>query len=186
MSIDLSYEVVEMNIEDIKPAPYNPRKITKDMLEQLKASIRDDGYLEPIVVNKRTGFVVGGNQRLKALTELGVKKVPVKLIDVDETREKVINIRLNKVEGEWDFPKLKELLIELDTGAFDIEDTGFSLDQIENLIRDFQTIEPPEELFASLESSSIQLIIECKDDMELEGIAEILNANEIPYKVKGK
>ncbi len=86
--MNLSYELVEMDIKDILPAPYNPRKITKEMLEQLKASIRDDGYLEPIVVNKRTGFVVGGNQRLKALKELGVKKVPVHLIDVDEDRRR--------------------------------------------------------------------------------------------------
>lgn len=184
--MELSYELVEMDIKDIIPAPYNPRKITKEMLEQLKASIRDDGYLEPIVVNKRTGFVVGGNQRLRALKELGVKKVPVRLIDVDEVREKIINVRLNKVEGEWDFPKLKELLVELDTGAVNIEDTGFSFEQIENLIRDFEPIEPPDDLFESSGSGKLSLVIECEDEGELEGIAEILVANDIKYKVKGK
>jgi len=184
--MNLSYELVEMDIKDILPAPYNPRKITKEMLEQLKASIRDDGYLEPIVVNKRTGFVVGGNQRLKALKELGVKKVPVRLIDVDEDREKTINIRLNKVEGEWDFPKLKELLVELDTGAINIEDTGFSFEQIENLIRDFQPLEPPDDIFDSSGSGKLSLVIECESESELEDIAETLEANEIKYKVKGK
>lgn len=184
--MNLSYELVEMDIKDILPAPYNPRKITKEMLEQLKASIRDDGYLEPIVVNKRTGFVVGGNQRLKALKELGVKKVPVHLIDVDEDREKIINIRLNKVEGEWDFPKLKELLVELDTGAINIEDTGFSFEQIENLIRDFQPLEPPDDIFDSSGSGKLSLVIECESESELEDIAETLEANEIKYKVKGK
>lgn len=184
--MNLSYELVEMDIKDILPAPYNPRKITKEMLEQLKASIRDDGYLEPIVVNRRTGFVVGGNQRLKALKELGVKKVPVRLIDVDEDREKIINIRLNKVEGEWDFPKLKELLVELDTGAINIEDTGFSFEQIENLIRDFQPLEPPDDIFDSSGSGKLSLVIECESESELEDIAETLEANEIKYKVKGK
>ncbi len=184
--MNLSYELVEMDIKDILPAPYNPRKITKEMLEQLKASIRDDGYLEPIVVNKRTGFVVGGNQRLKALKELGVKRVPVRLIDVDEDREKIINIRLNKVEGEWDFPKLKELLVELDTGAINIEDTGFSFEQIENLIRDFQPLEPPDDIFDSSGSGKLSLVIECESESELEDIAETLEANEIKYKVKGK
>ncbi len=90
------------------------------------------------------------------------------------------------MEGEWDFPKLKELLVELDTGAINIEDTGFSFEQIENLIRDFQPLEPPDDIFDSSGSGKLSLVIECESESELEDIAETLEANEIKYKVKGK
>lgn len=52
--------------------------------------------------------VIGENQRLKVLKELGYKKVDCVLLDLDKTKEKALNIALNKIEGRWDYPKLKE------------------------------------------------------------------------------
>jgi len=47
---------------------------------------------------------------------------------MDEAKEKALNIVLNKAQGDWDLPKLKDLLQELDTGEFDIAITGFGND----------------------------------------------------------
>jgi len=77
---------------------------------------------------------VGGNQRLKALRELGIEEVDVVVVDLDDAKEKALNVALNKISGEWDFIKLKDVLTDIDTGDFDIELTGFDLDEIENLI----------------------------------------------------
>jgi len=127
-------KIEKMKVSDLKYAPYNPRKIDDKELAKLKRSISEFGYVEPIVWNQRTGFVVGGNQRLKALRELEIEEVDVVVVDLDDAKEKALNVALNKISGEWDFIKLKDVLTDIDTGDFDIELTGFDLDEIENLI----------------------------------------------------
>ena len=127
-------QIEKMKVSDLKYAPYNPRKIDDKELAKLKRSISEFGYVEPIVWNKRTGFVVGGNQRLKALRELEIEEVDVVVVDLDDAKEKALNVALNKISGEWDFPKLKDVLTDIDTGDFDIELTGFDLDEIADLI----------------------------------------------------
>jgi DNA modification methylase len=90
--------------------------------------------VEPLVWNKQTGNLVGGHQRLKVLKEQGAKEVEVSVVDLSGTKEKALNIALNKAQGDWDFPKLKDLLQELDTGEFDINITGFDEAEIEELV----------------------------------------------------
>ena len=64
---------------DLIPADYNPRKDLKPgdaEYEKLKRSIEQFGYVEPVIWNKTTGFVVGGHQRLKVLLDMGITEVP--------------------------------------------------------------------------------------------------------------
>lgn len=152
--MEVKVEIKKVLVKDLKYAPYNPRKISDEMLNKLKQSIEEFGYVEPIVVNKRTRHVVGGNQRLKVLNDLGVEEVEAVFVDLDDAREKALNIALNKITGEWDYPKLKDLLEELDTGEIDIELTGFDMVEIEDLMTQFyvpgeiiedDVPEPPEE-----------------------------------------
>lgn len=85
--------------------------------------------------NERTNRLIGGHQRLKVLKELGYTQSEVSVVDLPEEKEKALNLALNKITGEWDLPKLKDLLEELDNGSFDIEVTGFDEKEIEDLIR---------------------------------------------------
>lgn len=128
-------------IGDLRDAIYNPRKDLKPghpEYERLKKSLIEFDYIDPVVWNKRTGNVVGGHQRLKILRELGYEKIYVSVVDLDDTQEKALNLALNKTGGDWDLPKLKDLLEELDTGAFDMEITGFGEDEIANLMSQFR------------------------------------------------
>ena len=68
--------------------------------------------------NKKTNRVVGGHQRLKILEEIGKEEVEVSVVDLPDDKEKALNLALNRIQGEWDYPKLKDLLLELDTGAW--------------------------------------------------------------------
>ena len=126
-------EIKKLKVKDLKYAPYNPRKISDEMLEKLKRSIKEFGYVEPIIVNQRNMQVVGGNQRLKVLEDLEIEEVEAVIVDLDDAKEKTLNISLNKITGEWDYIKLKDLLEELDTGTGDIELTGFNMEEIEQL-----------------------------------------------------
>lgn len=133
-------EFEKMKISDLQPADFNPRKELKPgdkEYESLYKSVKEFGYVDPIIVNKRTGNIVGGHQRLNVLQELGYEEIDVVNVDLDETREKALNIALNKISGKWDEPKLKDLLLDIDNGEFDVELTGFGMDEIEKLMNKF-------------------------------------------------
>jgi DNA modification methylase len=129
-------EIQKLPLEKLNPAKYNPRKNLKPgdpEYEKLKKSMETFGYVEPIVWNKRSGHVVSGHQRLKILQHQGQTEIECVVVDLDETQEKALNITLNKVTGEWDLPKLADLISELDNGIFDISLTGFDAAEIEDL-----------------------------------------------------
>jgi len=137
-------EIQTLEITKINPAKYNPRKDLQPEdaeYQKLRKSITEFDMVEPLVWNKRTGNLVGGHQRLKILKEMGIEKVEVSVVDLSEVKEKALNLALNKISGEWDFPRLKDLLEELDVGAFDIEITGFDLKEIEDLMTQFHVPE---------------------------------------------
>nr|DAE49426.1 MAG TPA: adenine specific DNA methyltransferase [Caudoviricetes sp.] len=126
-----------MPIAELKPADYNPRKDLQPgdpEYEKLKRSLTEFGYVEPVIWNKTTGNIVGGHQRLKVLEELGHNTVDVIVVELDETREKALNIALNKISGEWDNDKLALLIADLDASDFDAELTGFDDAEIAQLI----------------------------------------------------
>lgn len=141
-------EIRKIPVSQINPAAYNPRLDLKPgdpEYEKLKRSIDEFGYVEPCVWNERTGNLVGGHQRFKILLEKGEQEVLCSVVDLDDEREKALNIALNKISGNWDLPKLKDLLEELDTGNIDIELTGFTEDEIADLMTQFHVEEETEE-----------------------------------------
>ena len=80
-------------IDKLNPAKYNPRVDLQPgdpEYEKLKRSIKEFGYVEPIIWNKRTGNVVGGHQRLKILKSEGHKEVKVSVVDLDDNKEKAL------------------------------------------------------------------------------------------------
>lgn len=130
-------ERVMLPPSDLNPAVYNPRKITDDALERLKEGIREFGLVEPIVVRASDRMVIGGHQRLKAATALGFTEVPVELVhDIDDNETAALNIRLNNphAQGEWDMPKLAEVLCELDASGYNVLMAGFTEQEVEDLL----------------------------------------------------
>jgi len=139
-------ELKKINIDDIQPAPYNPRidiKGNAGFYKKLKNSIEKFGYVEPIIYNKRTGHIVGGNQRYQILKDKGIKEIEVVEIDLPEQDEKALNIALNKISGDWDFPKLNELILDLEEQDYDIELTGFDEKELNEVLQIFD--EQPED-----------------------------------------
>lgn len=109
----------------LKGADYNPRYLSDRARVKLKESLSRVGLVQPIVWNKKTGNIVGGHQRIKMLDSLEESadySLTVAVVDVDDKREKELNVLLNnqEVSGEWDFEKLQEILNEVD-----LLNTGF-------------------------------------------------------------
>ena len=123
-----------MNIQYYKPtdiimAEYNPRQLTKDQYSQLKDSLTRFGLVDPLIINKhkdRKNILVGGHQRLRVATELGLDKIPCVEVDLPLDKEKELNIRLNKNVGEWDYDSLAN---HFDVG--ELTEWGFSNDELQ-------------------------------------------------------
>ena len=125
-------EIVNINL--IQAAPYNPRIISEGQMESLKRSISEFEVYTPLIVNQRTNYVVGGNQRLAALKGLGHNEVHVIYVDLSDQQEKALNLALNKISGDWDDEKLAHLLNDLKSMPdFDISLTGFDAPEISSL-----------------------------------------------------
>ena len=132
MNTDMPTKV--MRLEDIVPADYNPRQdLQKGDFEydRLKESIDTLGFVKPLVVNIRNNVLVSGHQRLKILLENGVTETEVMIVDLDDEKEKLLNIAMNRIEGDWEWSKLESLLKEF--SADELSVTGFTLAEIESI-----------------------------------------------------
>lgn len=129
----------KISIKKLIPADYNPRKDLKPgdpEYEKLKRSIEQFGYVEPVIWNKTTSHVVGGHQRLKVLLDMGITEVECVVIEMDEEKEKALNIALNKISGDWDKDKLMLLITDLQGADFDVSLTGFEPAELDALFKD--------------------------------------------------
>jgi hypothetical protein len=134
-----------MNINEIKPNPSNPRIIKDDKFKKLVKSIQDFPQmleLRPIVIDENN-IVLGGNMRLKACIEAGLKDVPVKQAkELTEEQKKEFIVKDNVGYGEWDWDDLannwdEQLLTEwgldipnFDAGGFADQNKELSLDDV--------------------------------------------------------
>jgi hypothetical protein len=133
-----SLNLQKISVTKLNPAAYNPRidlKPGDPDYEKLLASIEEFGYVDPIIWNSRTGNVVGGHQRLKILINLGYSEIDCVVVDMDEVREKALNIALNKISGDWDAPKLAELLQDLEQKGFRLDLTGHDAPEVDKLFQ---------------------------------------------------
>jgi len=130
-----NYQIQYININNLKLSEYNPRIHDNSMLEQLEKSIKEFGLVDPVIVNsnpERMNILIGGHARIKASKNIGIKKVPVVYVNLDIEQEKLLNLKLNAISGEWDFSALDELFekdLLLDLG-FKEEDLNIGWDKI--------------------------------------------------------
>jgi len=132
-------EIQKIPVSKIKAAKYNPRKDLKPgdaEYEQLRRSMAEFGYVEPVVWNKTTGNVVGGHQRLKILLADGATAIDCVVVELDAAKEKALNLALNKIQGDWDNEKLALVIADLQGVDFDLSLTGFDPAEIDALFKD--------------------------------------------------
>ena len=125
-------EIEQLPIEKLVDmrAPYNPRVITDHDFEALRRSLRFFGPVEPLVCNRRSGRIVGGHQRVKAAVAEGLEGLPVTWVDLDEPSEKLLNLALNRINGQWDDNALSEVIASLGEFGADLELSGFSASEL--------------------------------------------------------
>jgi DNA modification methylase len=137
-------QVKTVKISELRPHPKNPRVHPDSALDKLVRSIKEFGWTNPILVSA-DGYVIAGHARLKAAEKAGISEVPVIYLPLEGAKAEAYLIADNRLQDEtdWDYEKLKDLLQDLDTGEFDLELTGFDMDEIEDLMTQFHV---PEEI----------------------------------------
>lgn len=171
-----------MKISDLKPAEYNPRKISKDQERKLGIAMKSFGDLSGIIFNRKTGNLICGHQRLKHLDpEWTVKSRAVtdaqgtvaegyietpfgrwtyREVDWTEAQEKVANLAANKHGGDWDMPKLNLIIEEIKLTDIDFELTGFDLEDASTLFHDDSND------VSELGGMKFQIVIECASEQQ--------------------
>lgn len=135
----------KIKLTDLVEADYNPRYMSDSERNNLKSSLATFGVVDPIIINLKNNRIIGGHQRYKALIDLiGEEEADfdqnmnlIVLGDIgwvfpntdlkieNEDFEKGMNLALNKIQGDWEYEKLNDLLDQLKVNDFDLEPTGF-------------------------------------------------------------
>jgi DNA modification methylase len=128
--------IEHVSIDELHPDPTNPRRINDGEMEALMRSMREFGFIDPVIVRREDSSVIGGHQRLVAARKLGIEDVPVIFVELSPERSHLLNLALNRISGSWDEDLLARLLADL--GAMpdvDLSLSGFEDDEIKDLLR---------------------------------------------------
>lgn len=130
-------KIETINIEDLKPYENNAKRHTKKQIEQIKKSIKDFGFNDPIAIDENN-MIIEGHGRYEALKQLGYKDVDcIRLNNLSEEQKKAYILVHNKLNMETGFND-EILFNELDSiTAFNMEDFGFNIDlSLDNLFKE--------------------------------------------------
>ena len=172
-----------IKISEVKNNPNNPRVIKDDKFLKLVNSIKEFPKMleiRPIVVNDDM-IVLGGNMRLKACVEAGLKEVPIiKADDLTEDEQRQFIIKDNVSGGEWDWEMLSNEwdTEQLDAWGLDVPD--FEADQVLEAEEDDFDSTPPEEPKTVLgdlyEIGEHRLL--CGDSTDSDQVAKLMNGEK--------
>jgi DNA modification methylase len=186
---------MKLNIKKIKLNDHNPRDITPEMFEKLKKSIQEFPQMldtRPLVIDENN-VVLGGNMRLRALTDLGYEEIPVQKVEGwSEEQKKEFIIKDNVSYGVWDW----ELLAN-QWDAEQLEDWGLEVQgwEEEKLEAQEDNFEVPDEIQTDIQLGDIIEIGEhrlmCGDSTDSDQVTKLMNGekadlahNDPPYGMK--
>lgn len=183
MTVQTNFGQELVPISKLTGADYNPREMPEAEMVKLKNSLREFGFVQPVVARKEDGLIVGGHQRVAAMRLLlqedgadavavGRVTVPVVYVSgLDEAKTKVLNLALNKIHGEWDYVKLADLLGSIpavDPTLFEL--SGFSAREVEDIVGLMCVPSAPDEITdvdADLAEQARRLVFKLESDADL-------------------
>ena len=182
-------EIIYKKVDDLIPYINNSRTHSEEQVNQICASINEFGFTNPLLIDEKDN-IIAGHGRLLASKKLKMKEVPcIVLSGLTEAQKKAYIIADNKMalNAGWDEELLKIELENLKELDFDLELTGFNVDELDELFKEDEEereiveddfdIEPPEEPKAKLgdiyQLGSHRLM--CGDSTKEEDVAKLMN-----------
>lgn len=184
-------QIVYKKVNDLIPYINNSRTHSEEQVNQIVASINEFGFTNPLLIDEKDN-IIAGHGRLLASKKLKMEEVPcIVLSGLTEAQKKAYVIADNKMalNAGWDDKLLKIELENLKELDFDLELTGFNVDELDDIfqveeeqeiVEDDFDIEPPEEPKAKL-GDIYQLgnhRLMCGDSTKLEDVEKLMNGNK--------
>ncbi len=119
-------EVVHLPVGELRPNPWNPNRMSPEMMHKLREYPRKEGLVEPLIVRRMADHyqLLGGYHRWRICQdELGYTTVPCVIVDMDDKRAKILTVNLNEMTGDPVPHLLAELIHDLnrDTSLEDLQ-----------------------------------------------------------------
>ncbi|EGS30929.1 DNA (cytosine-5-)-methyltransferase [Peptoniphilus sp. oral taxon 375 str. F0436] len=128
-------EMKLVDIEKLVPYVNNARTHSQDQINKLRSSIREFGFINPVIIDKDYG-VIAGHGRIMAAKEEGIKEVPCVFADhLNEAQKKAYILADNRMalDAGWDEELLRVEIESLEDYGFNVELTGFSTEELSSL-----------------------------------------------------
>lgn len=125
IKIDCSYDEL-VAIEKLVPHPRNNNRHPEDQIARLAKIIQNTAWRNPIIVSRKSGYIVVGHARLEVAKKLGVEMVPVDYQDFETEAQEYQYLTSENAIARWS---------EIDTNALkiDLEDLEFNMEALELL-----------------------------------------------------
>jgi ParB-like chromosome segregation protein Spo0J len=138
--------VTRVPLASLHVDPGNVRVHGEENMQAIKDSLGHFAQVEPLVVQRSTGRVIGGNGRLAAMRDLGWTECDVVEIDIDDRQATALGIALNRTSelATWNEPELAKILAQLRTEDA-LDGVGYSSSEIDDLLASFGGAEEPVE-----------------------------------------
>ncbi len=169
---------------DLVPYENNSRTHSQQQVDQIKRSMNEFGFTNPILLDEHNG-IIAGHGRLQAAQELGIVLVPtITLKGLTEAQRKAYVIADNQLalNAGWDFDALNVEINNLDLLNFDLNILGFNDQELANIIDGLEKIAP--ELKEESYSQIFNLVVSCSDETEQEKIYNELTAKGYKCQVQ--
>lgn len=181
-------------IDDLHADTANVRLHDEKNMQAIKDSLRQFQQVEPLVIQKSTGRVIGGNGRLAAMREMGWEEVYVTELDIDDVQATALAIALNRT-GElahWDTDALQKQLASLQS-SMDLETLGFDAEELSKILSsdlDMGNMDPMEEANEDAEptegtgASHVKMVQLFFDEQEYLEFFELADAAQQSYQTE--
>lgn len=170
-------------VKDLIPYANNARTHSDEQVAQIASSIKEFGFINPVIVDA-DGGIIAGHGRVMAAKKLGIDEVPTLLVEhLSEAQKKAYILADNKMalNAGWDDALLAIELQDLQSLDFDLSLTGFELGEINGLL-DEEEIEP--ELIEQNYNEVFNVIVECEDEQQQERIFNKLDGDGYKCRVQ--
>lgn len=124
------FELVK--IDELVPYARNAKKHSKEQIKKIRASLREFGFVSPVLIDRQKN-VLAGHGRIEAAKAEGMNEVPCVFADgLTEAQRRAYIIADNRLTelGEWDMEELTFEMEALDGVGFPVDVTGFSMEEI--------------------------------------------------------
>ena len=125
-----------IDIDLLIPNPKNPRK-NEHAIEHVAKSIERFGFASPIVARRKNNMIIAGHTRYLASKEIGLSKVPVRFVDLNQVDSELLMLADNKLSeiSDWNYDLLaKEIEVLSEDYKLDLLNIGFSEEELEDLL----------------------------------------------------